>query len=180
MEEEWKDIKGNQEIYEISNLGNIKTKDRIGARGYRVRGHILMQRVNSNGYLRCDMNISGKTKSYLTHRLVAKLFIPNPENKPEVNHKDGDKYNNSVKNLEWCTRSENERHAWKTGLKNYIATKGELHGMHKLSANDVVYIRQHHVRNGGYMKTGELAKQFNVHPQTITDIVSERLWKSIL
>ena len=180
MKEQWKEIKGNREIYEVSSLGNVRTKDREGARGHHVKGHILTQRDNSNGYLRCDINITGKTKSHLVHRLVAEKFIPNPDNKPFVNHIDGNKHNNSVNNLEWCTRNENERHAWKTGLKHDIATKGELHGMHKLSKNDVEYIRKHHVRNGGNIKTGELARNFNVNPQTITDIVSERIWRSVL
>ena len=180
MKEQWKEIKGNREIYEVSSLGNVRTKDREGARGHHVKGHILTQRDNSNGYLRCDINITGKTKSHLVHRLVAEKFIPNPDNKPFVNHIDGNKHNNSVNNLEWCTRNENERHAWKTGLKHDIATKGELHGMHKLSKKDVEYIRKHHARNGGNMKTGELARNFNVNPQTITDIVSERIWRSVL
>lgn len=180
MKEQWKEIKGNREIYEISNLGNIKTKDREGARGKYIKGHILSQRDNSNGYLRCDINIEGKTKSYLVHRLVAEKFIPNPDDKPFVNHIDGNKHNNSIDNLEWCTRSENEKHAWKTGLKHDIATKGELHGMHKLSKKDVEYIRANHIRNGGNIKTGELAHIFNVNPQTITDIVSERIWRSVL
>lgn len=180
MKEQWKEIKGNRETYEISSLGNIRTKDREGARSHHVKGHILTQHDNSNGYLRCDINIDGKTKSHLIHRLVAEKFIPNPDNKPFVNHIDGNKHNNSVNNLEWCTRSENERHAWKTGLKHDIATKGELHGMHKLSKKDAEYIRTNHIRNGGSMKTGELARKFNVNPQTITEIVSERIWRSIL
>lgn len=180
MKEQWKEIKGNREIYEISNFGNVRTKDREGARNNRIKGHNLSQHDNSNGYLRCDINIDGKTKSHLVHRLVAENFIPNPDNKPFVNHLDGNKHNNSVYNLEWCTRSENEKHAWKTGLKHDIATKGELHGMHKLNKEDVKYIRDHHIRNGGDMKTGELANNFNINPQTITEIVSERIWRSIL
>ena len=180
MKEQWKAIKGNREIYEVSNFGNVRTKDREGARGRNIKGHVLAQHDNSNGYPRCDMNFDGKRKSYLVHRLVAKSFIPNPENKPDVNHKNGNKHDNSVENLEWCTKSENEKHAWKTGLKHDIATKGELHGMHKLSKKDVEYIRKHHIRNGGIMKTGELARIFDVNPQTITEIVSERIWRSIL
>jgi hypothetical protein len=125
------------------------------------------------------MNVDGKTKSYLVHRLVAEAFIPNPENKPFVNHIDGDKHNNNVDNLEWCTKSENELHSWQIGLKKDTATKGELHGMHKLKESDVRYIRTTHVRNGGSMKTGELARLFSVNPQTITDIVSNRIWKCI-
>lgn len=180
MKEQWKQIKGNREIYEVSNLGNIRTRDREGARGYKVKGHTLAQYDNSNGYLRCGMNIDGKQKLYFVHRLVAKLFILNPDGKPYVNHKNGDKHDNSVENLEWCTKSENEKHAWANGLKHNIATKGELHGMHKLNRKDVEYIRENHIRNGGFMKTGELAKMFSVNPQTITEIVSERIWKSIL
>lgn len=180
MKEQWKEIKGNREIYEVSSLGNVRTKDREGARGRHIKGHILTQRDNSNGYLRCNLNVNGKRKSYLVHRLVADLFIPNPNNKPFINHIDGNKHNNLVDNLEWCTRSENEKHAWKFGLKRDTATKGELHGMHKLSRKNVEYIRNHHIRNGGNMKTGELARNFNVNPQTITDIVSERIWRSIL
>lgn len=180
MNKQWKEIKGNREIYEVSTSGDVRTKNRIGARGKRVNGHALTQRDNSNGYLRCGMNIDGKTRSYLTHRLVAKAFIPNPENKPYVNHIDGNKHNNKVDNLEWCTRSENEKHAWAIGLKKDVATKGELHGMHKLKETDVRFIRDNHVRNGGTMKTGELAKMFSVSPQTVTDIVANRIWKSIL
>jgi hypothetical protein len=180
MNKQWKEIKGNREIYEVSTSGDIRTKNRTGTRGKRVNGHALTQRDNSNGYLRCNMNIDGKPRSYLTHRLVAKSFISNPENKPYVNHIDGNKHNNKVDNLEWCTRSENEKHAWAIGLKKDVSTKGELHGMHKLKETDVRFIRDNHVRNGGTIKTGELAKMFSVNPQTVTDIVSNRIWKSIL
>ena len=181
MNEEWKELKGNREIYLISNKGNVKTKSRPGARGTTVKGHDLIKTENSNGYLRVNMHLENENKSsaHLIHRLVADSFIPKIKDKDFVNHIDGDKHNNSVDNLEWCSRSENERHAWKTGLKNNIATKGELHGMHKLRNEDVIYIRNNHKRNGGIFSTGELAKQFSVNPQTITEIVSNRIWKHI-
>lgn len=67
MKEQWKEIKGNREIYEVSNLGNVRTKDREGARGRKIKGHVLTQHDNSNGYPRCGMNIDGKPKSYLVH-----------------------------------------------------------------------------------------------------------------
>lgn len=181
MKEKWKELEGNREIYLISDQGNIRTKTRPGARGTIVQGHSLITHENSSGYLRADIHLKGepKGKSYFVHRLVAEKFVPNYDNKPFINHKDGNKHNNSAKNLEWCTRSENEKHAWKTGLKSDIATKGEAHGMHKLTAADVSYIRKNHIRNGGSMKTGDFAKQFHVKPQTITDAVSKRTWKCL-
>lgn len=176
-----KEIIGNREIYEISSSGHIRSKDRSGARGSVVQGHDLKERLNSNGYLRVNMHLKGEEKSreYLVHRLVAEAFIPNESNKPYVNHIDGNKLNNSSENLEWCTKSENEKHAWSTGLKADTATKGELHGMHKLTDNDVRYIRSNHKRNGGNISTGEFARKFNVTPQAITDLVSRRTWKHL-
>lgn len=181
MKEEWKELEGFRETYLISNKGNVKTKTRPGARGSIIKGHELTKIENSNGYLRVNMRLKNENKSsdHLIHRLVANLFIPKINDKDFVNHIDGDKHNNIVNNLEWCNRSENEKHAWKTGLKTEIATKGELHGMHKLCNNDVFYIRKNHKRNGGMFSTGELAKKFSVNPQTITEIVSNRIWKHI-
>lgn len=180
--EQWKEIEGNRETYAVSDQGEVKTVTRPGARGSTVKGHALAQRENSNGYLRVTARFKGEKKSYahFVHRLVAEAFVPNPENKPFVNHKDGNKHNNHATNLEWCTKSENEKHAWRTGLKTDVATKGELHGMHKLKEKDVKYIRKNHVRNGGELKTGDLARMFSVNPQTITEIVSKRVWKSVL
>ena len=139
MKEKWKELEGNREIYLISDQGNIRTKTRPGARGTIVQGHSLTTHENSSGYLRAGIHLKGepKGKSYFVHRLVAEKFVPNYDNKPFINHKDGNKHNNSAKNLEWCTRSENEKHAWKTGLKkkdivieganvDYLITKGLL------------------------------------------------------
>lgn len=179
MKEIWKEIGGNREIYEISNLGHARTKDRIGARGYQVKGHDLVLQDNSNGYLRCGMNLDGKPKSYLIHRLVAEQFVLNPYNKPFVNHIDGNKHNNMVENLEWCTKSENELHAHKIGLHPNRGTKGEKHGMHKLTKEQVDYIRANHVKYDKNNGSKPLAKSFGVRPQTITDIVNNRTWKEV-
>ena len=118
-------------------------------------------------------------KYYYVHRIVAKLFIPNPDNLPYINHKDGNKSNNCVDNLEWCTRSENEKHAWRIGLKNYetVGTKGEKHGMHKLTQEQVDYIRTVHKPFDSLYGSKALAKQFNVSPQTITNVVHYANWK---
>lgn len=94
--------------YEISNFGRLRNK---------ITKNIRKPRDNGNGYLYTQINIDGKTINLYIHRLVALTFIPNIENKPQVNHKDDNKQNNYVENLEWCTPSENIQHAHKLGLR---------------------------------------------------------------
>lgn len=96
----------------------------IGKRGKPMIGHI-----DRCGYREVLLSENGKTKNYLVHRLIAETFIANPENKPFVNHKDGNKQNNSIENLEWCTRSENAKHSYKNGLQNVVTNR---YGTHKV------------------------------------------------
>lgn len=176
MIEKWQEIKGNREIYAVSTLGNVKTVDRVGARGILVKGKPLTPHLNSTGYLRVGMNINGEPKSYFVHRLVANCFLEKEFGKDFVNHKDGNKLNNSVDNIEWCTRSENEKHAWRTGLKKDTGTKGEKHGMRKLSHLDVCFIREFCVPRDKEFGVIKFADKFKVTPQTITDILHNRTW----
>ena len=104
MEEVWKDVVGYEDKYQISNLGRIRSlKDTHG--NYKER--LLNPTPNLRGYLGQCVSKDGIKKRITIHRLVAQTFIPNPNNYPEVNHKDEDKNNNSVSNLEWCTRLYN-------------------------------------------------------------------------
>lgn len=113
MEKEiWKKIKTHP-TYLVSNLGGIKNT------AYN-KERILKPSKNDQGYLVVDLfndNCNRRRKNHKVHRLVAELFIPNPENKLEVNHKDGNKQNNKVDNLEWATKSENTKHAYRIGLR---------------------------------------------------------------
>ena len=109
MEEIWKDIQGYEELYQISNYGRIKSLK------YN-KDNILKPYMTSTGYYKIDLRKNNTRKIKPIHKLVAQHFIDNPENKPEVNHKDGNKLNNRVENLEWVTRSENIKHSYKTGL----------------------------------------------------------------
>ena len=100
-EEVWRDIKGYEGIYQVSNMGNVKN----------IKfNRIIKPFTQGAGYLRVDLSKENTRIRSLVHRLVAKTFIPNPENKPEVNHIDEDKTNNRIDNLEWCTRKENLNH----------------------------------------------------------------------
>lgn len=100
MEEKWKTIKEFKN-YEVSNMGRVRSKRRMG-----TNGGILVAK-ECNGYLKVKLVDKGKRKNYRVHRLVAEAFIPNPKKLPQVNHKDENRTNNRVENLEWCTSSYN-------------------------------------------------------------------------
>lgn len=113
----WKDIKGYENIYQVSNLGRIKSLDRKVKAGikhneYKIaKGKILKLNQKRNGYLTVDLCKENKVKTISVHRLVALTFIPNKENKEQINHINAKKYDNRVENLEWCTYEENKQHA---------------------------------------------------------------------
>lgn len=112
MKEIWKAIKDYEGKYEVSNLGRVKSLERTSRLNRKIKERILAPREHTGGYLRVQLS----RKDFYIHRLVAETFIPNPENKSQVNHIDGNKRNNRVDNLEWNTPLENNLHAIRTGL----------------------------------------------------------------
>lgn len=125
----WADIKGYEELYKISDSGEIWSKDRLcvdskGRKRFR-EGQKLNPDIAPNGYYRVTLAKDGKKKQFYLHRLLALHFIPNPCGKPQVNHKDGNKVNCDLSNLEWVTVSENVIHAYEHGLVNHVC--GEKH-----------------------------------------------------
>lgn len=119
----YKDIRGFEGKYQISNYGNVKSLHFCNGK----KEKILKQTICRN-YLEVCLSKNNKAKSYFVHRLVAQAFIPNPLNLPEVNHKDGNKHNNKQENLEWCTRLENMRHAKEHNLIKIV--RGKDHYMY--------------------------------------------------
>jgi hypothetical protein len=107
----WKPVKDYEYFYEVSEYGNVRALG--GRRGSKPK---KLKQSNMKGYRRVDLCVGGRRSTRLVHRLVGEAFIPNPYNLPYINHKDGDKANNSVDNLEWCSHQENMDHAWQSGL----------------------------------------------------------------
>lgn len=124
MEEIYKPVVGYENLYEVSNLGNVRSlsrtvnKIRSNGRSYKqvTEPKQLTIQNGASGYSYVYLQVEPKPKNCTVHRLVAEAFLPNPEHKPTVNHIDGNKQNNCISNLEWATYSENELHAIKTGL----------------------------------------------------------------
>lgn len=112
MRELWKPVVGYEGLYEVSNLGRVKSLPRKGTKG----GVLTPSYSNSKHYAHIPLTKNGKLRTTSLHRVVALAFIPNPENKPQVNHINGDKTNNRTDNLEWVTNKENADHARETGL----------------------------------------------------------------
>lgn len=173
MIEKWKDIKGFESAYMVSNTGRIKSKDRTieSGRGWNVtrKSKVIKLSINkATGYYMINLNCRGKKYPKLIHRLVAQAFIPNKLSKETVNHKDGNKLNNHVSNLEWATRSEQNIHASKMGLKKFT---GVNHSQHKLTESQVIEIRSRKIK--------PLGSEFGVSDMTISDILKRRSWKHL-
>jgi len=120
MKEKWKDIKLYEGLYQISSFGRVKSLNRITSNVdgiFRELKEKILKQSISNEYYSITLNKLGIKKRFTVHRFVALAFIPNPENKEQVNHKDGNKLNNMKSNLEWNTKSENQLHAYAIGLQ---------------------------------------------------------------
>ena len=174
MKEIWKQIKGYEGHYEVSNFGNVKSIKRIvnGNKRQKIKTipEKLLAKRKIGEYLAVILAKERHNKSFLVHRLVAINFIPNPENKKEVNHLDSNPSNNHVSNLNWATISENRDH---TVQQNRHA-KGDKCGRSKLKSYQVVKIRN------SLKDIKELAKVYGVTKNTISNILLNKSWKSLL
>lgn len=171
-EEIWKDVVGWERVYSISSLGRVKS---LRITHNYLHPRILKGTIDVLGYPRVCLCRGGVHKYVRIHQLVAECFVPNPESKPEVNHKSGIKTNNKPANLEWVTLRENNIHALETGLST-MGAKGSAHHSAKLTEDDVREIKA--CLAMGHRGV-DIAVRFNVLPTTISSIKLGLTWKHI-
>ena len=172
MEENWKDIQGYEGLYQVSNLGMVKSLERSVyhpiTKIQKIPQKILKPDIK-RGYASVALCLNGIKKSFVIHRIVAFHFVENYQSKPEVNHIDGNKLNNVFTNLEWCTSSENQIHA----VKNNLQKSGEEHANSKLNEKQAKEIK---TSNLSY---SQLAKIYGVNKSCIYSCKKGKTWKNI-
>lgn len=179
----WNHVNGYKGLYEVSNLGRVWSVARWRKNGensgYWQQGRILKQTYTTTGYLKVELYKNKKRKTLKVHRLVAEAFISNTDNKPNINHKDGNPLNNKAENLEWCTQQENIMHALKTGLRKKLYIPKErlkqLYIDENLTAKEIgkMYGVSHtpiHARLKKYgIKKENPSKKYNLTKEKILD-----------
>lgn len=168
-------IKGYEGLYEINKKGEVKSLFRKNPHRYNTSTSekIISKRIIMGYYCVC-LSKNGVAKYKKLHRLLAETFIPNSENKEQVNHIDGNKINNDINNLEWATRQENSFHAYKLGLNH----SGENNCKSKLTADKVLAIRRL-FRINPKSNRKKIASKLNISIHTISDILCNRSWNYI-
>lgn len=174
----WKPMLNYEDLYEVSNLGRIKsvTRNNIDSIGRNVqrRSQIIKSIPKKIGYCFINVYRDGKRYKYNTHKIVALTWIPNPENKYTINHINGVKHDNRVENLEWCTVKENVHHAIATGLSK---RKGTDNTNACLDEKQVVEIRSSYIKKKGNIK--KLSEKYKVSTSIISDVVNNRTYNNI-
>lgn len=173
------DIKGFEGLYAITKQGRIWSYPKIQLFGTQNSaqihsgGRFLIPVLGKNPYYRIGLHKKGKRYNPTLHRLLALTYIPNPLNLPQVNHINGVKTDNRIKNLEWCTEKQNSQHAVRIGLIKGTSMPGEKHPMAKLTYKEVLEIREKYEL--GY-RNAELGRMYKVHRSNIRNIVMGKTW----
>lgn len=162
-------LKDYEGLYNITSNGDLYSL-------YKNKNKLMSSRVDSTGYLRLTLSKNGKETKFSVHRLIALSFIPNPENKPCVNHINAIKTDNRIENLEWCSYKENLIHAQNLGLMNYQKVQGENHFRSSLKNKDVIDIKAK-IKKG--VKNCDIAKEYNILSSTVSKIKTGARWLSI-
>ena len=167
----WRDVVGYEGLYMVSNYGRVKSFYGIGEK-------LLTPSVNKGGYAFVVLtDINKVRKSLKVHTLVARAFLPNPENKPVVHHRDSNRINNRVENLEWVTYRENTAYASQKG--SYDKKRGCDSPFAKLTEKDVRYIREHYRSRSHEFGSNALARKFKVNKNTILNVVGHITYENV-
>lgn len=173
--EDWQSIKGYEGFYEVSNYGRVRSVDRTikysDGRELSYKGMVLKPNASEGRYLGVSLYKNQKKERLYVHRLVAKAFIENSDNKPQVNHKDGNRFNNYTTNLEWVDQNENMKHAYDNGLSVNPRLPGEMNPNSKLTHNQVNEIRGQRNKS-----SYALAVEYGVNASTIQRIWNGKSW----
>jgi len=177
--EEWRQVIGYEGLYEVSSTGIVRSVDREQPHGgsgttRALRGRVIRGWINSKGYRIVSMSRLGVVSKRPVHRIVCDAFYVGSESRECTNHKDGDKLNNRADNIEPATYSENNFHAYRTGLKSRTGLIGERNGSSKLTAALVGEIR---ARSKSGEKGAAIARSLGVSKTTISRVISGRNWK---
>lgn len=156
--------------YYVTEDGNVYRKWKLGLKK-------LKPIFDGYGYHKLSIYKNNVPKTFKLHRIVAECYLPNPNDLPEVNHRDGNKINNNISNLYWCTSSHNIKHAFDTGLK--IPTRG--HDIHcsKLIEEQVIWIRNNYIPRHKKFGCRALAKKFKINSSSISDIINYKSWSHL-
>lgn len=174
--EEWRPIPGAEGWYSVSNLGSVRSEPVAQPPYRRRRGGILRPGRGTKGYLLFRLCLPGaRPKTMKVHRAVALAFLGSAPAGMQVNHKNGDKTDNRVENLEYVSCQENIRHCWDTGLHGIDHCRGEANRQAKLTENAVRFIREAHP----LVSLGQLATRLGVTKQAVAMVVKRRTWKHV-
>lgn len=172
-------IPGLEGLYEINLAGQVRSLPRIvvSRGGTRSTGRRLLKGRLLNGYPSFSVRVEGINRQMSVHRALATIFIANPDNKPHINHLDGNKANFALSNLEWCTHQENMRHAFDSGLTPRPKSgPGEMSPAARLNWNDVEAIRSLAVQG---VSRAAIAERFGVSKSNVSQIVRGETWREV-
>lgn len=178
MVEKWVAVKEYEGLYQVSNLGRVRSIDRVVRSRpsvfQTIKGRIIKPHLNAFGYEKFTGSRDGKTKNLYVHRLVATAFIDKPDGKNCINHIDNNPSNNRATNLEWCTHKENSQHMIKSNRTN--PPVGARSASAKLTREQVLAIRS---KSANGVKQAILAKEYGIHVVYVGSIVRRKNWKHI-
>ena len=163
---------GRYLLYENGKVYSVKRTYKNHGKFTKIGGYYLNKVLLKIGYYTVALTKEGKTTIHYLHRLLGEAFLPNPCNYPQINHKDGNKLNNKLSNLEWCTCSYNIIHALNCGLR--VSTRGSKIWSTKLNEKEVQNIREGRLNGRGVI---EMAKEYSVDRSTIYSVLRRKNWK---